>query len=84
MAANRAGFSNNAKAAVALKLARSLSEHTGEITTAELIEARNAGYSDAEIVEIIAHVGMNTLMNILGKACRVEIDFPKIELNMAA
>lgn len=80
MAANRAGSSQDAKAAVAVKLARSLVEHKGDITTAELSEARDAGYSDAEIVEIITHVGLNVLTNILGKASRVEIDFPKIAL----
>lgn len=79
--ANRSGSSNDSKAAVAVKLARSLAEHSGDITTAELIEARNAGYSDADIVEIITHVGMNILTNILGKASRVEIDFPKVSLN---
>ncbi|WP_338846326.1 peroxidase-related enzyme [Massilia sp. W12] len=80
IAANRAGTSQDAKAAVAVKLARSLAEHKGEITTAELMEARNAGFSDGDIVEIITHVGMNLLTNILGKASRVEIDFPKVAL----
>lgn len=80
IAAARAGSSGDAKAAVAVKLARSLVEHKGDITTAELIEAREAGYSDADIVEIITHVGMNLLTNILGKASRVDIDFPKVAL----
>jgi uncharacterized peroxidase-related enzyme len=82
--ANRAGSSQDAKAAVAVKFARSLVEHTGEVTSGELQEVRLAGYSDAEIVEIITHVGMNILTNILGKASRVEIDFPKVELKLAA
>ena len=81
MAANRAGGSEDAKAAVAVKLARSLSEHRGDITTAELIEAREAGYTDADIVEIITHVGMNLLTNIIGKAGRIDIDFPKVALH---
>jgi len=81
MSANRLGSSENAKAAVAVKLARSLSEHRGEVTTAELIEARNAGYTDADIVEIITHVGMNLLTNIIGKAGRIDIDFPKVALS---
>jgi uncharacterized peroxidase-related enzyme len=80
ISANRAGSSQDAKAAVAVKLARSLAEHTGEITTAELVEAREAGYSDADIVEIITHVGLNNLTNMLGKASRLEIDFPKVSL----
>ena len=82
--ANRAGSSENEKAAAAVKFARALAEHNGEVTTAEILEARNAGYSEAEIVEIITHVGMNILTNIIGKASRVEIDFPKIELKLAS
>lgn len=84
IAANRAGSSQDAKAAVAVKLARSLVAHTGEITTAELIEARNVGYTDADIVEIITHAGLNILTNMIGKASRLEIDFPKVELKLAA
>ena len=82
--ANRAGGSEDAKAAIAVKFARSLAEHNGEVTTAELLEVREAGYSDAEIVEIITHVGMNVMTNILGKASRVEIDFPKVEIKKVA
>lgn len=82
--ANRAGASQDAKAAVAFRFARALVEHQGEITTAELLEMRNAGYSESDIVEVITHVGMNLLTNILGKAGRVDIDFPKVELNLAA
>lgn len=78
--ANRAGTSQDAKAAVAVKLARSLLENRGEVTTSELQEAREAGYSDSDIVEIIVHVALNTLTNILGKASRVDIDFPKVSL----
>lgn len=82
--ANRAGTSQDAKASVAVKFARSLAANSGEVTTAELLEIRNAGYNDAEIVEIITHVGMNILTNILGKASRVEIDFPKVALQKAS
>lgn len=84
IAAARAGTSADVKAAVAVKFARSLSENKGEVNSAELMEVRAAGYTDADIVEIITHVGMNILTNILGKASRVEIDFPKVELKLAA
>ncbi|OWW21213.1 carboxymuconolactone decarboxylase family protein [Noviherbaspirillum denitrificans] len=84
MDSNRAGTSQDAKAAAAVKFARSLVEHNGEVTTAEIAEVRNVGYSDSDIVEIITHVGMNLLTNILGKASRVEIDFPKVDLKLAA
>lgn len=79
--AAREATSRDARAAVAVKFARSLHEHMGEVTTSELTEMRSAGFSDADIVEVITHVGMNVLTNILGKASRVEIDFPKVSLN---
>jgi uncharacterized peroxidase-related enzyme len=82
--ANRAGTSSDARAAAAVTFAKSLAEHNGEVTTAEVLAVRNAGYSDADIVEIITHVGLNVLTNILGKASRVEIDFPTVDLKIAA
>jgi uncharacterized peroxidase-related enzyme len=80
---NRAGTSQDAKAAAAVKFARAINEHTGDVTTAELADVRSAGYSEAEIVEIITHVGMNILTNLIGRASRIEIDFPKVELKRA-
>jgi uncharacterized peroxidase-related enzyme len=82
--ANRAGSSEDAKAAIAVKFANALVKHSGEVTTAELLEVRNAGYSESDLVEIITHVGMNVLTNILGKASRVDIDFPEVDLQLAS
>lgn len=76
--ASRAGTSSDEKAAAALIFARALNEHLGEVTQAEFDAVREAGYSDAQIVEIITHVGLNILTNLIGKASRVDIDFPKV------
>ena len=84
MEANRAGTSQDSKAAAAVKFAKALAEHNGQVTTAEILEVRNAGYSESDIVEIITHVGLNVLSNIIGKASQVEIDFPKVELKLAS
>lgn len=84
IAANRAGTSQDAKAAAAVTFARALVDNMGDVTTAEIQAVRDAGYSDAEIVEIITHVGLNVLTNVLGKASRIDIDFPKISLEQAA
>jgi hypothetical protein len=61
-------------------LSKALNDNLGEITAAELDAARAAGLSDGEIVEVITVVALNVFTNLLGKATRVEIDFPKIEL----
>ena len=84
IAANRAGDSTDSTAAEAVKFAQALVRNNGEISHSEFLAVRNAGYTDAQIVEIITHVGMNLLTNILGKASEVDIDFPKIELKPAA
>ena len=80
----RAGTSGDAKAAAAVRFAKTLMDSKGEVSNADLMTVRAAGHSEAEIVEIITHVGMNFLTNVMGKASRVEIDFPKIDLRTAA
>jgi uncharacterized peroxidase-related enzyme len=84
IAAARAGTSEDAQAAVAVRFARSLMDRRGEVSALELTEIRSAGYSESDIVEIITHVGMNFLTNVLGKAGRVDIDFPQVDLNLTA
>ena len=82
--ANRAGRSNNTRANAAVVFAQALNANLGDVTGTEFSAVRTAGYSDAEIVEIIVHVGMNILTNLIGKASQVDIDFPKISLQQAA
>jgi uncharacterized peroxidase-related enzyme len=84
ISANRAGASEDAKAAAALAFAQALNAHAGDVTQAEFDAVRDAGHSDAEIVEIIAHVGMNILTNLIGKATQVDIDFPKVTMQLLA
>ncbi len=82
--ANREGTSRDGKAAAAVIFARALNAHLGEVTQSEFDAVREAGYSDGEIVEIVTHVGMNILTNLIGKATRVEIDFPRVSLQAQA
>jgi uncharacterized peroxidase-related enzyme len=78
--ANRQGASSDPKAAAALAFARALVDTLGDVTSAEFDAVRDAGHSDAEIVEIIGHVALNIFTNLIGKATKVAIDFPKVEL----
>jgi len=82
--ANRAGTSDNVKAAAAVAFAKALNDNLGDVTDTEIEAVRDAGYGDAEIVEIITHVGMNILTNLIGKASKVDIDFPKVALRERA
>ena len=80
MLLNRQGGSGDARAAAIVAYARALNDNLGDVTTAEFDAARAAGLTDAEIVEIIALVALNVFTNILGKATRVDIDFPRVAL----
>ena len=44
----------------------------------ELAHVRAAGFSDAEITELIAHVAVNVLTNYFNRVADTEIDFPRI------
>jgi uncharacterized peroxidase-related enzyme len=80
MLLNRQGSSADARAAMAVAFAKALNDNAGEVTTAEFEAVRSSGFSDAEIVEIIAVVALNLFTNILGKSTRVDIDFPRVSL----
>ena len=84
MLLNRQGDSSNAKAAAAVAFAKALNEHRGEVTTGEFQAVRAAGFSDGEIVEIIALVALNVFTNLLGKSTLINIDFPEVALLASA
>ena len=44
----------------------------------EIDDARAMGLSDAQIIEIIAHVALNTLTNYVNHIAATEIDFPVV------
>jgi uncharacterized peroxidase-related enzyme len=79
IAAARAGTSGDTKAAVAVAFARALTASRGAVAPAEIEKVRAAGYSDAEILEIIAHVALNTFTNYVNEALGTDIDFPLVD-----
>lgn len=79
IAAARRGTSSDSKAASAIAFARKLVEARGKVNEAEVETLKSAGFDDAEIVEIVAHVALNTLTNYMNEALGTEIDFPRAE-----
>lgn len=78
IAANRAGGSSDPKADAAIRFAAKLVRERGQVSEADVSAVRMAGYSDAEAVEIVAHVALNTLTNYLNEAFDTPIDFPVV------
>ncbi len=74
--AARRGASSDAKADAAVKFAVMVTKYRGDVSDADVNAVRDAGYSDAEIVEIVAHVALNTLTNYINETLKTEIDFP--------
>jgi uncharacterized peroxidase-related enzyme len=76
--ANRNGGSTDAKADAAVRFATEVVKERGRVTSDAVDAVTAAGYSDAEIVEIVAHVALNTLTNYVNEVFGTEIDFPQV------
>jgi uncharacterized peroxidase-related enzyme len=84
IAKNRDGHSSDAKADAALRFARKVASERGHVTEADLDAVRRAGFSDAELVEIVANVAVNILTNFVNNVFGTEVDFPVAEARRAA
>lgn len=76
--------SADAKTAAGLHFAKAVLQKRGRIADADLAAVRAAGYSDAEVVEIIAHVSLNIFTNYFNNAAGTEVDFPRVSLDRDA
>nr|HEX4315790.1 carboxymuconolactone decarboxylase family protein [Kofleriaceae bacterium] len=74
----RAGGSADAKANAAVAFAATVTRDRGKVGDAELAAVRAAGYSDAQIVEIVAVVAENVFTNFLNIVADTDIDFPVV------
>ena len=83
LASNLTGQSADKKTQAALSFATKLIDRRGRVSEADLTQVRDAGYSDEEIVEILAHVAMNTFTNYFNEAFKVEVDFPLVSTDKA-
>jgi uncharacterized peroxidase-related enzyme len=76
--ANRKGSSKDRKADAAVRFAAKLINARGQVRKEDVDDVRMAGYSDGEIVEIVAHVAMNIFTNYVNEAFCTAIDFPLV------
>jgi uncharacterized peroxidase-related enzyme len=65
-------------------LARAVADTRGQVNDAAVAAAKTAGLSDAHIVEVIAQVALNVLTNYTNNVCLTDIDFPKVDVAVAA
>jgi len=80
MAAAQAGLSNEPKTAAALAFALKVVDARGQVADTDVARLREAGFSDEEIVEILAHVALNLFTNYVNVVFNVPVDFPGVKL----
>ena len=84
IAANRAGASNDPKADAAVRFAAKVTRARGHVSEGELAAVKLAGYSDAQLIEIVQHVALNTWTNYVNEVFKTDIDFPVVAAGKAA
>jgi uncharacterized peroxidase-related enzyme len=82
--ANRSGASNDPKADAAVRFAAKVTRNRGQVSSADIQEVKLAGYDDAELIEIVQHVALNTWTNYINLVADTDIDFPVIVPRKAA
>jgi uncharacterized peroxidase-related enzyme len=84
MLANRDGLSLDAKADAAVRFAAKVTRERGQVSDADIRALKAAGYDDAQLLEIVMHVALNTWTNYINKIAETEIDFPVVGLRNVA
>jgi len=77
------GRATDPKADAAVRFAKLLLEKHGHISDSDFNPVKQAGLSEAEIGEIVAHVAINVFTNYFNIAFETEIDFPVVRTQQA-
>src|SRR3712207_6264158 len=75
--ANRQGRSSDPRADVAVAFARKVAVTCADVGEDDVQILRQAGYSDAQMVEIVLNVAANVVTNYVNEAFKTEIEFPR-------
>jgi uncharacterized peroxidase-related enzyme len=84
IAANRNGASNDMKADAAVGFAVKVTKLRGHVTDEDFAAVKAAGYTDAQVIEIVQHVALNTWTNYINSVSQTQIDFPVVQTRKVA
>jgi len=82
--ANRLGSSADPKSAAAVRFAVEIVRERGHIGDDALRAVRAAGWDDAQLIEIVQHVALNTWTNYVNSVAATDIDFPVVTAGKTA
>lgn len=80
----RLAHSDDPKIDAALKFAKAIVKERGAVSDQDFARVRAAGYSDPEIMEIVANVALITAANYINLVAQTEVDFPLVKPGKAA
>ncbi|OQW54587.1 MAG: alkylhydroperoxidase [Proteobacteria bacterium SG_bin9] len=78
IAASRRGGSSDPKADAAVKFALKVLRERGHVGAGDVQAVKDAGFDDAEIVEIVMNVAVNVLTNYFNETVKTDVDFPEV------
>ncbi len=81
---NLAGKSSQSRTQAALDFAKAIVQQEGWVSDEQFRAVRDAGYTDAEVLEIVASVAMNIFSNYFNHVVGTQIDFPLVEASPQA
>jgi uncharacterized peroxidase-related enzyme len=76
MERNREGHSTDPKADAALQFAYKVAQSRGHITDADFEAVRAAGFTDEQIIDIVAETAFSFTTNLINKTFKTDIDAP--------
>ncbi len=82
--ANRSGASMDPKADAAVRFAAKVARERGHVGEDDVRAVKLAGYDDAQIIEMVLHVALNTWTNYINEVAKTDIDFPVVTARKAA
>jgi uncharacterized peroxidase-related enzyme len=86
MELNRQGHSTDPKADAALQFAYKVAQSRGHIEDADVEAVRSAGYTDAQIVDLVAETAFSFMTNLFNNTFKTDIDsaFPVLRTKKTA
>ena len=79
----RDGRASDPKIGAASRFAKRLVEKRGHVSPDELAEVRRAGFSDGQVIDIIANVAWSVFTNYVNVVAETEIDFEPVVRHLA-
>jgi uncharacterized peroxidase-related enzyme len=83
LAANRRGHSQDAKADAAVTFAKKVAETRGKVSEGDIAAVKLAGFTEAQVIEIVLNVVLNVLTNFVNNVADTDIDFPVVRASAA-